>query len=243
MTLDWTKGGVGTTGAEEVKIIAKDWFAAQEHRTPREVPPRFTRKLTKRRKVPKDLGTCHADAKEELGKAECGRGLFFGATNYELVVVTANSEKCPAKQCRLYDDATKKYTAVPGISADDAEAPTLRSAPVRRHRDDVPRRRSGVRRPEVCVGRQAGRRLARWRARARRELSRSRHSVGDIAAEQATRRVERGAELAARIECAPHLDNGVPVLEKAGVLHGCRDRGAVVVFPAGDLLEQPSPSP
>lgn len=124
MTLDWTKGGAGTTGAEGVKIIAKDWFAAQEHRTPREVPPAFTRKLTKRRKVPKDLGTCHADAKEELGKAECGRGLYFGATNYELVVVTANSEKCPAKQCRLYDEATKKYTAVPGISADDAEAPT-----------------------------------------------------------------------------------------------------------------------
>jgi hypothetical protein len=122
MTLDWTKGGVGTTGAEDVKIVAKDWFAAQEHRTRREVPPAFTRKLAKRHKVPKDLGTCHADAKEELGKTECGRGLYFGATNYELVVVSANPEKCPAKQCRLHDEATKKYTAVPGIAADDAEA-------------------------------------------------------------------------------------------------------------------------
>jgi hypothetical protein len=125
LVLDWAKGGVGaTTGGEEVKIVAKDWFAAQDHRAAREVPPRFTRKLAKPRKVPKDVGTCHTDAKEELGKAECGRGMYFGATNYELITVTAGSERCPAKQCRLYDGATKKYLAVPGIAPDDIEAPT-----------------------------------------------------------------------------------------------------------------------
>jgi hypothetical protein len=125
LVLDWSKGGIGTTtGGEGVKIVAKDWFAAQEHRTRRDQPPAFTRKLTKPHKVPKGVGTCRADAKEELGKAECGHGLYFGATNYELVIVSANSEKCPAKQCRRYDGATKKYTPVPGIAADDLEGRT-----------------------------------------------------------------------------------------------------------------------
>jgi len=125
VVLDWSKGGVGTTtGAEAVKVVAKDWFAAQEHRTRRDVPPAFTKKLAKPRKVPKNVGTCHADAKEELGKAECGRVLEFGATGSELVVVSANPDKCPAKQCRLHDAATKKFTTIPGIAPDDTEART-----------------------------------------------------------------------------------------------------------------------
>jgi hypothetical protein len=125
LVLDWSKGGVGTTtGSEGVKIVARDWFAAQEHRTRRDVPPGFTKKVARPHKVPKGVGTCRADAKEELGKDECGHGLEFGATGSELVVVSANAEKCPAKQCRLYDGAAKKYLPVPGVAADDAEAPT-----------------------------------------------------------------------------------------------------------------------
>ncbi|HET7504023.1 MAG TPA: hypothetical protein VFK02_23545 [Kofleriaceae bacterium] len=124
IVLDWSKGGAATTtGAEGVKVIARDWFAAQEHRTRRDVPPAFTRKL-KPRKVPRDVGTCRTDVKEELGKDECGHGLAFGATSYDLVIVSANSEKCPAKQCRRYDSATKKYTPVPGVAADEPELAT-----------------------------------------------------------------------------------------------------------------------
>jgi hypothetical protein len=125
LVFDWTKGGVGTTtGSENVKIVAKDWFAAQEHRATRDVPPAFAKKLAKRHKVPKGVGTCHRDIKEELGHDQCGRGLYFGATSSELVIVSANSEKCPSEQCRLYDAATKKYAAVPGLAADDPGEPT-----------------------------------------------------------------------------------------------------------------------
>lgn len=125
LTLDWSKGGVGTTtGSEGVKVVAKDWFAAEEHRMRREQPPGFTQKLTKPHKVPKGIGTCHTDAKGEFGKDECGHGLVFGATGAELVVVGANPDKCPTRQCQLYDPATRKYAPVPGIAADDPEAPS-----------------------------------------------------------------------------------------------------------------------
>ena len=125
VVFDWSKGGAATTtGAEGAKIVARDWFAAEEHRTRRDQPAAFTAKLAKRHKVPRGTGTCHADIKEELGKDACGHGLEFGATGTELVVVSANAEKCPAKQCRLYDPAVKKYAPVPGLDPEDLEART-----------------------------------------------------------------------------------------------------------------------
>jgi hypothetical protein len=125
LVLDWSKGGIGTaTFSEGVKVADKDWFAAQEHRAKQDVPAAFTKKLAKRHKVPKSAGTCHRDIKEELGKDDCGRGLYFGETGGELVIASANAEKCPAKQCRLYDASTKKYAAVPGLDADDPDEHT-----------------------------------------------------------------------------------------------------------------------
>lgn len=123
VTLSWAKGGAGTQSySENVKAVAKEWFAAEEHRIRREQTPGFAQKIPRPHKVPKAIGTCHVDIKEELGRDDCGHGLVFGATGAEIVVVSANADKCPATQCRLYDPATKKYAPVPGVAEDDPEA-------------------------------------------------------------------------------------------------------------------------
>jgi hypothetical protein len=124
IVFDWTKGGAATTtGAEQVKIVGKDWLAAQDHRSRHDLPPGFA-KIGKRLKVPKGIGTCKVNAKEEYGKDACGAGLEFGATGPQIVVVSANPDKCPAKQCQLYDKATKKYALVPAFESDDTQAPS-----------------------------------------------------------------------------------------------------------------------
>jgi hypothetical protein len=124
LRLDWARDGAGTTtGGESVRVVAKDWFAAQEKRAKRTVPAGFS-VPGKRHKVPRRVGTCHADAKDELGKSACGTSMPFGATGLELVVVGASADRCPSKQCQLYDAKTKKFSPVPGVDAADKEART-----------------------------------------------------------------------------------------------------------------------
>ncbi len=124
LRLDWSHDGNGTTtGGESVHVVAKSWFAAEEKRTKRAIPPRFSSLISKLHKVPRDVGTCHTDVKQESGKATCGRGVPFGSTGLELVVVGA-TDNCPANHCQLFDATTKKYIPVPGTSTEDAEART-----------------------------------------------------------------------------------------------------------------------
>lgn len=112
-------------GAESAKVVAKDWLAAQEHRAQIELPPAFNKKITKRYKVPRRVGTCSVDAEDdEFGKDACGTGLAFGTTGRELVIVNANLGRCPTKQCRIYDKATKQYANVPGLDPEVEDAPT-----------------------------------------------------------------------------------------------------------------------
>lgn len=125
LRLDWSRGGVGTTtGGETVHVVDKDWFAAQEKRARRAVPAGFSVAAPRRHKVPRNVGTCHNDAKDELGKSACGSSMPLGTTGLELVVVGADSEHCPAKHCQLYDPGKKKYAPVPGIDPEDKEART-----------------------------------------------------------------------------------------------------------------------
>jgi hypothetical protein len=140
IVLEWSNGGVGAAPfGEGMKVVARDWFAVEEHRIRRDGPRPFTegrnelamatggtgRSAVRRPtllEVPKGIGSCHVDTKTRLGQDECGEGQYFGETEYdELVVVSANAKKCPAKQCRLYHLTSKKYSVVPGVAPDDRE--------------------------------------------------------------------------------------------------------------------------
>ena len=123
LTFAWSKDGAcTTTGSEKLKVVAKDWFAAQEHRAVHELT-NFTRPIKQHHHVPAAQGTCKTDKKGEIGYL-CGTGYELGALPYDLVITSANTEKCPTKQCRLYDRARKKYLPVPGVPADDPDAAT-----------------------------------------------------------------------------------------------------------------------
>jgi len=124
LRLDWSHDGSGTTtGGESVHVVAKAWFAAEEKRAKRVSPPNFSSLISKPHKVPRDVGTCHSDAKQEYGKATCGRGVPFGSTGLELVIVGA-TDNCPVNHCQLFDPRTNKYGPVPGTGAEDAETTT-----------------------------------------------------------------------------------------------------------------------
>src|SRR5262249_48394650 len=94
-------------------------FVAQEKRSKRDLRPGFSLPSPTHRKVPRDIGTCHLDARREFGKNLCGRAVRFGNIDLELVVVSANEDKCPSVQCQLYDAEAKKFSPVPGVPGAD----------------------------------------------------------------------------------------------------------------------------
>jgi hypothetical protein len=125
LRLEWAHNGESTADwAKGFRAVARDWFTAEAKRArhPLGADP-YPSAVTKR-KVPKTVGTCKADAKEEYGKSRCGQAIAFGATGSELVVTGADADRCPATSCGLYDPKAKKFAAVPGVAADDDKAPT-----------------------------------------------------------------------------------------------------------------------
>jgi hypothetical protein len=125
LRLDWSHNGESTQEfAKGFRAVAKDWFAAQEHRAKQPLGPDPFGARAAKHKVPKKVGTCATDAKEEFGKDRCGTAAPFGATGVDLVVVGASSEHCPASHCQLYDPKAKKFTPVPGLDASDDAAPS-----------------------------------------------------------------------------------------------------------------------
>lgn len=125
LRLDWSHNGESTQEfAKGFRAVARDWFAAQEHRAKQPLGPDPFPARTGKHKVPKKVGTCATDAKEEFGKDRCGTAAPFGATGVDLVVVGADAEHCPASHCQLYNPRTKKFTPVPGIDATDSAAPS-----------------------------------------------------------------------------------------------------------------------
>jgi len=117
LELKWANGGEGALdGAEGIKVVAKDWFAAEEHRAPRTDLPKPPSDASGHVRV-SDRSKC----KGEYGE-QCGTSIAFGATGRQLVVVAADADKCPAMRCALFDPKTKKLSPVPGAdTADDAE--------------------------------------------------------------------------------------------------------------------------
>lgn len=125
LRLDWSHNGESTQEfAKGFRAVAKDWFAAQEHRARQPLGPDPFGARAAKHKVPKKVGTCATDAKEEFGKDRCGTAAPFGATGVDLVVVGASSEHCPASHCQLFEPRAKKFTPVPGLDASDDAAPS-----------------------------------------------------------------------------------------------------------------------
>jgi hypothetical protein len=125
LRLDWSHDGESTQGfAKGFRAVARDWFTAQEHRARQPLDPDPYPARAAKHKVPRKVGTCATDAKEEFGKDRCGTAAPFGATGVDLVVVGASSEHCPGSHCQLYDPKAKKFTPVPGLDATDDAAPS-----------------------------------------------------------------------------------------------------------------------
>ncbi|HEY0479952.1 MAG TPA: hypothetical protein VGD37_20675 [Kofleriaceae bacterium] len=126
LRLEWAHNGESTADwAKGFRAVAKDWFAAESKRAKHPLGADPYPSAVTKRKVPKTVGTCRADAKEEYGKSRCGQAIAFGATGAELVVTGADADRCPATSCGLYDPKAKKFAAVPGLPADDDDkAPT-----------------------------------------------------------------------------------------------------------------------
>lgn len=117
LELKWANGGAGTLdGAEGIKVVAKDWFAAEEHRGPRADLPKHPTDIPGHVHVP-DRSKCIGEYGDE-----CGTSVAFGAAGRQLVVVAADADRCPSKRCAVLDPKTKKLAPVPGAdTADDAE--------------------------------------------------------------------------------------------------------------------------
>ena len=125
LRLDWAHNGEATADwAKGFRAAARDWFASEEKRAAHPLGPNPYPSRSKKRRVPRDVGTCRSDSKEEYGKDRCGDGMPFGATGADLVVIGSNAGQCPASHCGLYDPKTKRFTAVPGIDPDDDAAPS-----------------------------------------------------------------------------------------------------------------------
>lgn len=118
LELKWANGGAGTLdGAEGIKVVAKDWFAAEEHRAPRADLPKHPTDPLGHVRV-SDRSKC----KGEYGDDECGMSVAFGSPGRQLVVVAADADRCPAMRCAVMDPKTKKLAPVPGAdTAEDAE--------------------------------------------------------------------------------------------------------------------------
>jgi hypothetical protein len=125
LRLEWAHNGESTADwAKGFRATGKTWFAAEDKRAKHALGADPYPSTSKKRKVPRNVGTCQADAKEESGKNLCGAAMPFGATGAELVTTGARAERCPAVQCGLYDPRTKKFSAVPGLDAADEAAPS-----------------------------------------------------------------------------------------------------------------------
>jgi hypothetical protein len=124
LRLEWATGESTAAWAKGFRAVAKDWLAAEDKRVKHALGSDPFPSTSKKRKVPRNVGTCRADAKEEYGKSRCGEAMPFGATGAELVITGADADRCPASQCGLYDPKAKQFSAVPGFDPGDEAAPS-----------------------------------------------------------------------------------------------------------------------